>query len=188
MHRDAIERPAHRGPIGHVAFDLERRAAELFRRSLNGLGMDVEQRHFGARPAQRARRRKADRTRTAGDDRDLSGQRLIDALAELGLFQRPVFDVEQVSLADRFEPVYCLGIGDCLDVGFGDVGGDAGLAKTRAHDADDGRRKHSRQIAHPDPEHDEHQGPTTAQAVTTMVYTQAPRRTNALAVVAHEET
>src|SRR5436305_3243045 len=94
MHRDAIERPAHRGPIGHVAFDLERRAAELFRRSLNGLGMDVEQRHFGARLAQRARGRKADRTRTAGDDSDLSGQRLIDALAELGLFQRPVFDVE----------------------------------------------------------------------------------------------
>ena len=54
----------------------------------------------------------------------MSGQRLVDALAELGLFQRPVFDVEQIGLANRLEPAYRLGIGDCLDIGFGDVGGD----------------------------------------------------------------
>ena len=62
MHGDTIERPTHRRAVGHVAFDPERRAAELFRCRLGGRGIDVEQRHFGARTAHRTCRGEADRT------------------------------------------------------------------------------------------------------------------------------
>src|SRR5712692_2873180 len=46
---------------------------------------------------------------------------------------------------------------------------------------------HPCQVAHTDPEHDEHQGPTTTKAVSFMPYTQAPGWTHALAVVVYEE-
>src|SRR6266700_5947056 len=49
-------------------------------------------------------------------------------------------------------------------------------------------RRHARQVAHTDPEHDQHQGPTTAKAVPSMSYTQVPGWTRALPVVVHEET
>ena len=95
-----------------------------FRRGLGvGLGA-IEERDLGARPAQRPRRRQADRAGAAGHHRDLPGQRLGGVWRELGLFQRPVFDLEQLGFADRFEAADRLGIGDGLDPGFGDVGGD----------------------------------------------------------------
>src|SRR5882724_6981059 len=46
---------------------------------------------------------------------------------------------------------------------------------------------HSCQVAHTNPEHDEHQGPTTTKAVYSMPYPQAPGWTHTLAVVVHEE-
>src|SRR5712691_4991275 len=48
-------------------------------------------------------------------------------------------------------------------------------------------RCHACQIAHADPEHHQHQSPTTAQAVSSMAYTQTPRQTPTLAVVMQEE-
>jgi hypothetical protein len=46
------------------------------------------------------------------------------ALAELGLLERPVFDVEEIVLRDRFEAADRLGAGNRLDRAFGEIGGD----------------------------------------------------------------
>ena len=60
-------------------------------------------------------------------DRDLAGQRLFVGLAQLGLFQRPIFHFEHVEVGDAaiFADGFC--IGDHLHRVFGDVGGDRGI-------------------------------------------------------------
>ena len=75
----------------------------------------------------RARSGEADGAGAAGHHRDLAGERLFGGLAEFGLFERPVFDVEEIGLADRFEPADRLGVGHGLDRRLGEVGGDSGV-------------------------------------------------------------
>src|SRR5437763_743832 len=52
---------------------------------------------------------------------------------------------------------------------------------------DSGKCSHACQITHANPEHDEHQRPTTAQAEPSMTQAKPPCRTNPLAVVVQEE-
>ncbi len=98
-----VEGGPHRCRVGHVAGVTERRASELFRRRRGSVAVDVEQGDLGAGARHRARRRKTDRAGAAGHGRDLPGERLVGDLAELCLFERPVFDVEQIGFADRVE-------------------------------------------------------------------------------------
>ena len=92
---------------------------------LGGFGVsDIEQYHLRSGTAHRPGRGKADRPGAAGDDRDLAGERFLGGLAELRLLQGPVFDVEEVGLADRLEAADRLGIGHGLDRRFSNVGGD----------------------------------------------------------------
>ena len=49
------------------------------------------------------------------------------ATAELGLLQRPVFDVEHVVFGDRFEPAERFGVDDARDERLGEIGGDDGV-------------------------------------------------------------
>ncbi len=71
---------------------------------------------------------------------------LIDALAELGLLQRPVFDVEEIGLADRLEPSHRFGVGDGLDCGFGNIGGGSSIlgATPEPEEAQPGHQDHPR--------------------------------------------
>src|SRR5262249_43226574 len=82
MFGDAIECAAHRGRIGHVALNPERRSAEVLRRSSDGAGIDVEQRHLGPGTAHYPRGGKADRAGASGDDDNLAGERLLAHLPE----------------------------------------------------------------------------------------------------------
>ena len=95
---DAVERPAYRQRIRHVAFNPQRRSAKPLGCSLRAL--DIEQHDLGPGSAHRPGRGKADRSGAAGHDRDLTGERLLAGLAELRLLQRPVFDLEEVGFAD----------------------------------------------------------------------------------------
>ena len=65
--------------------------------------VDIEQRDFGAGRGERLCGGRTDRAGSAGDDGDLSGQRQLFGAAELGLLERPVFDIEQIGLRQRLE-------------------------------------------------------------------------------------
>ena len=132
---DAAERFHHgveglgdRRRVGHVAEDRHCRAADSLGGLHRGRQIHVEQRDLGARRGKRLRGRRADRAAGAGDDGDLAGERRLLRGAELGLLERPVFAIEHVGFRDRLEAADRLRIGDALDRGFGDVGGDAGVA------------------------------------------------------------
>ena len=101
----------------------------------------VEQRDFGAGRGECLRGRGADRAARAGDRRDLAGERLFGRAAELGLLERPVFHVEHVGFVDRLEAADRFGVGDGLDRGFGEVGGDARIL-LRAAEAEQAEPRH----------------------------------------------
>ncbi len=73
-------------------------------------------------------------------------QRQFPGAAQLRLFQRPVFDIEQIGLRQRLEAADRLGIGDGGNRGLGKVGGDLRvlLAATEAEQADAGHQHHAR--------------------------------------------
>ena len=93
------------------------------------------------------RGRKSDRTGGAGDDGDLARQRQLLGAAELGLLERPVFDVEQIGLRQRLEAADGFGVGDGRNRGLGEVGGDLRvlLAAAEPEQADAGHQHHARQ-------------------------------------------
>ncbi len=124
---DLREGVAHGGCIRDVACHRERRAASGFG-LFGGLGkIDIEQRDLGAGIGKRLGGRRPDRATRAGDDSDLARQRLFRILAELGLFDRPIFGVEHVGFGDRLEAADGFGIGDDLDRSFSELGRDAGV-------------------------------------------------------------
>ena len=122
---DPVEGLAHRVGIGHVGGDAD--PAELLRGLLDPGTGAVDQRDLGPGAFQRPRRREADRAGAAGDQRDLAGERLFDRAAELGLFERPVFHLEQFGLGQRLEPADRFGVGHGRDPAFGEIGGDRGV-------------------------------------------------------------
>jgi hypothetical protein len=81
------------------------------------------------RPRQRFRGRRADAGTAAGDDGDLARQRLLGRLAELRLFERPIFDIEHVGFGDRLIAADGFGVGDHFDGVLGDVGRDGGVLR-----------------------------------------------------------
>ena len=137
---------AHRRGIGDVAAQSQRRAADRLCLCLRGGLVDIEQRHFGAGRGERLGGGRTDGAGGAGDRRDLAGQRQLLGAAELGLLQRPVFDVEQIGLRQRLEAADRLGVGDGFDRGLGEVGGDPRvlLAAAESEQADPGHQHHAR--------------------------------------------
>ena len=74
----------------------------------------------------------SDGAAAAGDGDDLAGKTLLDAAAELGLFERPVFHVEMLGLADRLESADALGVQHGSIQALRDIGGDARLLRALA--------------------------------------------------------
>src|SRR5476651_817647 len=74
----------------------------------------------------------ADARGTAGHDDDAARQRLLGRGAELGLLERPVFDVENVRLGDALVAGGPVGSGDLRDRGLGEVGSDLGVLRAVA--------------------------------------------------------
>ena len=72
---DLSERIPHRGGVGDVAADAQRRAADRLGFGLRGGLVDIEQRDFGAGRRERLGGGKSDRAGGAGDDGDLARQR-----------------------------------------------------------------------------------------------------------------
>ena len=72
---------------------------------------------------------RADARAAAGDDRDLPRQHLLRGLAELGLFQRPIFDIEHVGFGDAAIFAMRFRIGDDVDGVLRDVGGDGRILR-----------------------------------------------------------
>ena len=127
---NALDHLAERGAdgvVGDVAGERPGVGADRLGLLGRGLEVHVEQRDLGAGGGERPGGGGADRAGGAGDDGDLAGQRLVRLLAELGLFDRPVFDVEHVGFGDRLEAADRLGVGDGRDRGLGEIGGDAGV-------------------------------------------------------------
>src|SRR5207247_7979455 len=85
---------------------------------------EAEQRRLSAGPATHQRGGKAHPPGPAGDDHNLAEERLLLDLAELCLLERPIFDIEEIGLAHRFEAADRLRFGHRLDRGLRDVGGD----------------------------------------------------------------
>ena len=84
-----------------VTSQAKRRAAELLRHRLGGGEVAVEHGDLGALRRERRGGRRADARAAAGDDDDLAREPLLGLLAELGLLERPVLDVEEIVLAER---------------------------------------------------------------------------------------
>ncbi len=122
-----VEGGAHALRIGDVAFDPQRLAADLFGRRLGRFGVEIQDGDFRAFLGKSARRGGADARAAAGDHRHLAGQSLLIGLAQLGLFQRPVFYFEHVEFADAAIFADRFGIADHRDGVLGDVGGDGGI-------------------------------------------------------------
>src|SRR5262249_21777802 len=85
----------------------------------------VEERNFCAGRGKRPGGRASDRAASAGDGYDLARQRFFRLFSELGLLQRPVFDVEHVSFGNRLEASNRFRVCDGFDCGFSQIGGDA---------------------------------------------------------------
>ena len=144
---DLSKARAHRCRVGDVAAHRERRAADRLARFAARRGSSTSSSATSAPAAANALRgRGADRAGRAGDHRDLAGERLLWRRAELGLLERPVFHVEHVGFGDRREAADRLGVGDGLDRGFGEVGGDARvlLAAAEPEQAEAGHQDHAR--------------------------------------------
>ena len=77
---------------------------------------------------------------------DLARQRLLRGLAELGLFQRPIFDVELVFLRNRFVAAHGFGRAHHLDRVLGDIGGNRRILRrsAEAEQADARHQNHAR--------------------------------------------
>ena len=113
---DLVEGRAHRRGVGDVAGDRRAPSPPIalacFARPRQ---IDIEQRDLGAGRGERLGGGGADRAARAGD-RPRPGRRAAARLrlAELGLLDRPVFDVEHVGFGDRLEAADRLGVGDGL--------------------------------------------------------------------------
>ena len=125
--RSAILAKAASTAAGSVRSQATASAPSRLRRGLQRRLGEVDERQFGAFGAKRFGDGEADAARRSGDDGDLARQRLLGGLGELDLFERPVFEVEQVALRQRREAAHAFGFGDDLDSRLDDVGGDARL-------------------------------------------------------------
>ena len=92
----------------------------------------IEHGHLRARARQRFRGGSPDARAAAGDDGHLPRQHLLGRLAELRLFQRPVFHVEHVGFGDRLIAADGFGIRDHFDRVLRDVGRDGGIFRRSA--------------------------------------------------------
>ena len=122
--------------------------AETFDRGgrlLRRLAVDVENGDSGAVGGKRLGRGGADRA-GAGHDRHLPGQRLDHGAFQLGLFEAPIFEREQIALGQRLVAADGLGIGDHLDRVLGKIGGDRGILgrAPQAEQADARHEHHAR--------------------------------------------
>ncbi len=119
-----VEGGAHGGRIGDIAGQTDGLAADFLGDLFRRFAVEIENGDFGTLGGEGFRRGGADARAAAGDNRHLTGQRLFRRLAQLGLFQRPVFDLEHVEFGNALIFADGFGIGDDVNGVFGNVGGD----------------------------------------------------------------
>ena len=112
----------------------------------------VEDRHLGALAGEGQGRRGADTRRAAGDQDHVAGQASVRPPPELGLFEGPILDVENIGLADAPITPDGLGVGDDIDVGRRQVGGNVGVRRRlsepeQAEAGDQDNPRHGVQLA-----------------------------------------
>ncbi len=108
--------------VRDVASDAQEVRAHMHRRDRR---IDVQSNHCGSVSEQSFHARPSDTGRAAGDERDFSGERgRFPGQFELGLFELPVLDIENVPGAQG--PVAAQGMGPQYDLDgvFVDLGGD----------------------------------------------------------------
>ena len=108
------ERSGDRNVIGHIAF--ERDSVYLVCDHLGGVQIKVEQGDFRTGGPKGARASLADFAGRSGDGDDMARQRLLGRAAKLRLFERPIFDVEHVGLAQRLIRPQQFRVGDHSDI------------------------------------------------------------------------
>src|SRR4029079_15514590 len=137
---EALEGSCKRSPpllgLGHVA--LHAKALDVRRGLLGSFAIDVEDRYGGALRGESACRSGAD-CAGAGDERDLSSERLDHGALELSLFEAPIFKREQVALGQGLVAPDRLGVRDHFDGVLGEVSGNrcvlGGAAEPESADA-----------------------------------------------------
>ena len=123
---DLIEGAPDISFIGDVA--PAPKPADCIGHSFGGDRVQIKHGRGSALGGEKFRRRRADAGAAAGDQRHLSGQGLRGALGgAFGLFRRPVFDVEQIGFGCRRVTADTRRIGNDLDIGFEQIGGDSGF-------------------------------------------------------------
>ena len=126
---------AAQGQGAHLAAGLlERRARQIQDRHLRALGLES------------LRRGPADRAGPAGHRHHVAGERGLLALAELGLLQGPVLDVEELRVAKTGEMADRFRLGDHLDGGLRQVRDDPGVlgALAGGEESDPRHQEHPR--------------------------------------------
>lgn len=91
--------------------------------------------------------RRADGAGPAGDDGDLSGERFRLGAGQLRLFQRPVFEIEEIGTADRLETADGSGVACGLDPHLADIDGNGRILEGPAM-AEHAEAVHQRQTRH----------------------------------------
>ncbi len=124
---NGIECALNAVPIRDIAGKPERGAADLLCHALCGRRINVQHGNFGAVCRHGFGRRPPDSRATAGNHRDLARQRLFGRFAQLGLFQRPIFDVKLVFFRDRLIPAHGFGRSHHLNRVLRNIGSDTGV-------------------------------------------------------------
>ena len=119
---DGIEGRRNRTPVGDVAPDAKR--VEGRGGKLRARRVEIKKNHLGAACAKGRRRGKPDRPGTAGNDDDLPLQRLWLPACELCLLERPIFDLELVTLGNALEAPALFHVRNHRNRGLPNVGGD----------------------------------------------------------------
>ena len=103
-----FERLINGQTIGDIHRQPQGGLAALLGHGLGRFAIQVQYHHFGTLLSKGDGTGRADARTAAGDHGHLTGQRLFRRLAQLGLFQRPIFHIEQIGfgqggkLSDRF--------------------------------------------------------------------------------------
>ncbi len=130
---------------GLVTSHCRAKALDLGRCLLGQLAVDVEDRDGGAVGGKRLRGGGADGA-GAGHQRHLAGQRLDHGAFQLGLFEAPIFEREEIALGQRLVAADGFGVGDDLDRVLGEIGGDGGVLRRapKTEQADARHQHHAR--------------------------------------------
>ena len=137
--------------VGHVqphgtASARPRHCDDFSQRAVQAIRIDVREHQMGAGLRKLDAGRQPDRARGSGHQRDLARKRLLELLAQLGLLQAPVLDVEEIGLVERLVAAERLGCVLDPQRVLGDVRRDDGILArlARADDSQTRNEEHAR--------------------------------------------